>query len=109
MARNREEPQKPPARTPEERENQLIAMAVECAEKQLRNGTASTAVITHYLKLGSTRERLEQDRLAKENELLRAKTEQLESQKRVEELFGEALAAIRSYQGVEDDNDAQLL
>lgn len=103
MARKSEEPIKPPARTPEERENQLISMAVECAEKQLRNGTASTAVITHYLKLGSTRERLEQDRLTKENELLRAKTEQLESQKRVEELFGEALKAIRSYQGVEEE------
>ena len=104
MAKTPQQRMMPPARTPEERENQLIAMAVECAEKQLRNGTASTAIVTHYLKLGSTRERLEQERLLKENELLRAKTEQLGSQKKVEELMAEALTAIKSYQGIEDDD-----
>jgi hypothetical protein len=58
-------------------------------------------VITHYLKLGSTRERLEQERLARENELLRAKVEQLASAKRVEDLYKSALSAMRSYAGQE--------
>ena len=102
MAEKRKTRNMPPARTPEERENQLISLAVVQAEEQLRKGTASTAIVTHFLKLGSTREQLEQERLKKENEMLKAKTEQLGSQKRVEELMGEALKAIRSYQGIED-------
>lgn len=91
------------ATTVEGRENQLIAMAVDLAEKQIREGTASAQVISHYLKLGSTRERLEQDRLARENELLTAKVEQLASAKRVEELFEDALNAMRSYKGQDDE------
>jgi hypothetical protein len=98
---------RPPATTPEARENQLIAMAVDLAEKQLLKGTASSQVITHYLKLGSTRERLEKERLEKENELLRAKTEAIQSAKRVEELYTNALNAMRNYsgQGGPDEND----
>ena len=92
----------PPALTPEDRENQLIALATNVAEEQLLNGTASAQVITHYLKLGSTKERLEKEKLQKENELLRAKTEALESAKHVEELYKGALEAMRSYQGVTD-------
>lgn len=88
-----------PATTPEARENQVIAMAVDLAEKQLREGTASSQVITHYLKLGSSREKLEQERLSRENELLAAKAEAMESAKRVEELYGQALEAMRSYAG----------
>lgn len=88
-----------PALTPEARENQLIALAVDLAEKQLAEGTASAQVITHYLKLGSTRERLEKEKLKKENELLQAKREALESAKRVEELYSNALEAMRSYSG----------
>ena len=88
-----------PATTPEGRENQLVSQAIDLAEKQIRNGTASSQVITHYLKLGSTRERLEQQRLEHENELTRVKIEALESQKRVEELYMEALSAMRSYAG----------
>lgn len=90
---------RPPAKTPEARENQLIALAVDLAEKQLMEGTASTQVITHYLKLGSTKERLEKEKLQKENELLRAKTESLQSAKRVEELYKNALDAMRTYSG----------
>ena len=90
---------RPPAATPEARENQLIAAAVDLAEQQLRDGTASAQVITHYLKLGSSREQLEQERLARENILLQAKAEQLESAKRVEELYMTALNAMRSYAG----------
>lgn len=88
-----------PAKTPEARENQMISYAVDLAEKQLREGTASAQVITHYLKLGTTRERLEQEKLARENSLLDAKVEALESQKRVEELYVTALNAMRSYAG----------
>lgn len=89
-----------PALTPEARENQLIALAVDLAEKQLIEGTASAQVITHYLKLGSTREKLEKEKLERENELLSAKREALESAKRVEELYADALKAMRSYSGL---------
>jgi hypothetical protein len=88
-----------PATTPEGRENEMVSAAIDLAEKQIRNGSASSQVITHFLKLGSTRERLEQQRLEHENELTRVKIEALESQKRVEELYMEALQAMRSYSG----------
>lgn len=88
-----------PAFTPEARENQMIALAVDLAEQQLRDGTASSQVITHYLKLGSTREKLERERLIEENKLLKAKTENLQSMKKVEELYAEALRAMRNYGG----------
>jgi hypothetical protein len=96
-----EEPKRsrPPATTPEARENQLIALAVDLAEKQLSKGTASSQVITHYLKLGSTRERLEKERLEEENKLLKAKTEQIQSAKKVEELYANALKAMSTYSG----------
>lgn len=88
-----------PATTPEARENQLIALAVELAERQLREGTASSQVITHYLKLGSTKERLEKEKLAEENKLLKAKTENLKSQQKTEELYAKALMAMQDYSG----------
>jgi hypothetical protein len=87
------------ALTDEGREQQLVSSAIDLAEKQLTEGTASAQVITHYLKLGSTRERLEQERLRNENELLKSKVESLASAKRVEELYGEALRAMRQYAG----------
>ena len=98
---------KRPALTPEARENQMIALAVNLAEKQLQEGTASSQVITHFLKLGSTKERLEKEKLEEENKLLRAKTENLKSAKKVEELYSEALNAMRRYsgQGAKDDED----
>ena len=88
-----------PALTPETRENQLISLAVDLAEKQLQEGTASSQVITHYLKLGSGRERLEREKLEEENKLLKARTEQLQSMKRVEELYEEAIKAMKNYGG----------
>lgn len=94
-----------PALTPEARENQLISLAVDCAEQQLRNGTASSQVITHYLKLGSTRARLELEILEQEKKLKEAKTEQLRSQKRMDEMYVEALKAMKSYQGNEEPDD----
>lgn len=95
-----EEPKKlRPASNPEARENQMISLAVDLAEKQLLEGTASSQVITHYLKLGSTKEKLEKEKLEEENKLLKAKTEALQSQKRVEELYANALDAMRRYSG----------
>lgn len=95
-----EQPRKlPPAKTPEARENQLIAMAVDLAEKQIMDGTATSQVITHFLKLGSTKERLEKEILEKQKELITAKTETLKSQKRIEDLYANALNAMRRYSG----------
>lgn len=96
---NGHKPRRKPATSPEARENELVSQATDLAERQIQAGTASSQVITHYLKLGSTRERLEQQRLEHENELTRVKIEALESQKRVEELYMEALTAMRSYAG----------
>ena len=92
-----------PATTPEAREGQLVALATNLAEKQLRDGTASAQVITHYLKHGSQREQLERQRLENENLLTQAKIEQMQSQARVEEMYGEALRAMKSYAGNDDD------
>jgi len=94
MARRR-----PPATSPEEREMQLADAAYDLAEEQITSGTASSQVITHFLKMGSSRERLEQDRMRHEVELMEVKKEQLEGQKRVEELFVNALDAFRGYSG----------
>ena len=88
-----------PALTPEARENQMIALAVDLAEQQLREGTASSQVITHFLKLGSTKERIEKEILEKQKELISAKTEALQSAKRIEELYDDAIKAMRNYGG----------
>ena len=96
-----------PAMSPEARENQMIAYAVDLAEKQLREGTASSQVITHYLKLGSSKERLEREKLERENELLRAKAENLQSAQRSEEVYREALKAMRTYSGQITDEEEE--
>lgn len=108
--RRRSEPEKSrhrPATTPEGRENEVVSQAIDLAEQQIRDGTASSQVITHFLKLGSTREILEQERLKHENELTKVKIEALESQKRVEELYKEALDAMRSYSGETPDENIE--
>lgn len=92
-----------PALSPEARENQMISLAVDLAERQLIEGTASSQVITHYLKLGTMKEQLEREKLEKENELLRAKTEALQSAQHIEELYADAIKAMRSYSGDGDD------
>jgi len=96
---------RPPATTPEGRENQMIAAAIDLAEKQIRNGTASSQVITHFLKLGSTKERLEKEILEQQKELIKAKTESIQSAQRVEELYTNALNAMRSYSGNRSNDD----
>lgn len=90
---------RPPAKTPEERENQLIEAAVDLAEIQLRSGEASAQVITHYLKLGSSREKLEQQRLTNEVAFLETKRQALESEQRTELLIQNALVAFQAYSG----------
>ena len=92
------------ALSPEARENQLISLATDLAEQQLRAGTASSQVITHYLKLGSTKDRLEREKLETENKLMRAKIESLQSTQHIEELYSEAIAAMKRYQGDRDDD-----
>jgi hypothetical protein len=98
----------PPAMSPEARENQLIYLATELAEQQLRDGTASSQVITHYLKLGSTKEKLEKEILAKQKELIDAKTSALKTAAHSEELYAEAIAAMNAYSGhINDDKNIQ--
>lgn len=94
-----------PALTPEARENQLIALAVDLVEQRLLDGTASSQETTHFLKLGSMKNRLEMEKLQEENRLLKARTEALQSAKRVEELYSEAIKAMRRYSGQGSDDD----
>lgn len=88
-----------PGLSPESRENQMISYAVDLAEKQLIEGTASSQVITHFLKLATTKAQLEKEKLMKENELLAAKTEALQSAQRIEELYADAINAMKQYSG----------
>lgn len=95
-----------PALTPEARENQMISLAIDLAEQQLRDGTASSQVITHYLKLGSTKERIEKEILEKQKDLIVAKTKSYQTGEELKELYMNALEAMKSYSGngdVEDD------
>lgn len=99
-----------PALTPEAREQQLASLAYDLVEQRLLDGTASSQETTHFLKLTSYKARLEKERMEAENELIKAKTEQLKSQKRVEELYAAAIRAMREYGGyggasTEDDED----
>jgi hypothetical protein len=90
-----------PATSPEFREEELASAAYNLAEEQIRAGVASSQVITHFLKMGSTRERLEQQRIEHENRLLEVKRDQIQSQQRIEELYMDAIQAMRSYGGSE--------
>lgn len=98
-------PRRQPATTPEDREQQMIAYADELAEKQIRAGTASSQVLTHYLKLGSSREQVEQEKLRNENLRLKAQIAYLESQQRAEDLMAEVLSQMKKYAGVDEDDD----
>ena len=94
-----------PAMSLEARENQLIALAVDLAEEQLRKKTASSQVITHFLKLGTSKAELEKAKIEYENQLLQAKTEAYQSAKNVEELYINALNAMKTYSGKVVDDD----
>ena len=93
-----------PALTPEARENQLISLAVDLVEQRLLDGSASSQETTHFLKLGSMKNQLEMEKLREENKLLKAKTESIQSAKRVEELYAEAINAMRRYSGNSNAN-----
>ena len=88
-----------PALSPEARENQMISLAMDLAEQQLRDGTASSQLITEFVKRGSTKARIEQDILEEQKELIEAKTQSLRSAQRIEELYANALDAMRNYSG----------
>lgn len=92
-----------PALTPEAREDQMISLAIDLAEQQLRDGTASSQVITHYLKLGSTKERAERELLEVQKKLMEAKAETLEAARRMEDLYANAINAMREYGGKNDE------
>ena len=98
-------PLRPPTSL-EAQENLMISLAVQCAEKQLRDGTASSQVITHYLKLGSSKERIEKEILEKQKELIEAKTKNLNSNSEAKELYNKALEAFRRYSGAGGDDGA---
>ena len=91
------------ALTPEAREKQLIALAIDVAEEQMR--TASSQVISHFLKLGSTRAQIEKELLEKQRDLAAAKAEAIESSAKMEDLYLKAAKAMKSYQGQEDEED----
>lgn len=92
-----------PATSDDERERQVISLAYDLAEKQLRDGNASSQVLTHFLKMGCERERLERDILQEQKKLVVARTESMEAQQRMEEKYNEAIKAMKRYQGDMDD------
>ena len=94
-----------PALTPEARENQLIALATDLVEKRLIEGTASSQETTHFLKLATTKSKLELSKLELENELTEARTEAVKSQARMEELYIKAINAMKKYSGQGGDDD----
>ena len=100
------QPHTRPALTPEAREQQMIALAVDCAEKQMRDGTASSQIITHYLKLATENARLQNKLLDAQAAVAMAKKEQIQSQKRSEELFVAAMKAMSSYRGLEESDES---
>lgn len=92
----------PPSMTPEGRENEVVALAYNLAEEQIRNGTASSQVITHFLKLGTVRERLEREILSEQKKLVAAKTENIESYKQNQVDYKEVIAAMKRYSGEDE-------
>ena len=94
-----------PALNPDDREQQIANAAYNLAEQQILNGTASSQVITHFLKVGSARERYERERLIEENKKLRAQTEALQSAKHIEELYSAAMQVFKGYQGIEEEQE----
>lgn len=99
MANSDQSLRRPPATTPEGREQQLTALAMDAIEKRIRNGTASAQELTHFAKMGSPNARLERKILEQQHELLVAKTAAIKSQENVEKLYVDALSAMRTYSG----------
>lgn len=101
-------PERAPALSPASREQYMISLAVDLAEQQMREGTASSQVISHYLKLGTEREMLERTNLERKNELLTAKTEEIQANKNTAKLYEDAMKMFKVYQGGGGDNDEDL-
>lgn len=99
---NVEKTKNTPALSPGAKENELCALAVSMAEQQLRDGTATSQVLTHFLRLATERESLEKARLIEENKLLKAKTAALESAQSSERLALEAIEAMKRYSGSDE-------
>lgn len=105
MGETRSVRRRPPARSPEERQNQMISLAYDLVEERLRNGTATSQETTQFIKMGSVREQVELERLRRENELLRAKTENLSNAQHIEDMYRGAIAAMRSYSGSGEEEE----
>lgn len=88
-----------PALTPEARENQLIALAIDEAERRILDGSATSTLLVHFLKLATTRERMEKEIMEKQKELLEAKTKAIKDAEDSKELYAKAIAAMRRYSG----------
>lgn len=104
-AQEQSKPKRRRATTPEARENQMMALAMDLAEDQMRAGTASAQVITHFLKAATAREHLERKKIEQETKLLEAKIGSLQSVGRMEELVQNALKAMRAYTGNSGNDD----
>ena len=105
MGENSTKVKRKPATTPEENENECISLAYDLVKKRLRNGTATSQETTHFLKAGSRKYQLEIEELKRKNDLLVAKVESLESQRRIEDLYANALTAMRTYSGQGNDDE----
>lgn len=94
-----------PALTPEARENQLISLAIDLVEERLRKGTATSQETTHFLKLGSTKNQLELEKMKLENELIKAKTNAVNSSESADKMYKEAIEAFKKYAGANSVSD----
>lgn len=94
-----------PALSPEARENQMIALAVDLAEKQLRDGSASSQVITHFLKLGTTKAELEKEKLRMDNKKTEAQIKSIQSADEMKVMYEKAIKAMKNYSGYGDPDE----
>ena len=94
-----------PALSPEARENQMIALAMDLVEQRLRDGTASSQETTHFLKAASQKSKLELEKLKLENELTAAKTKALANAEEIKVLYEDAIKAMRRYAGHGDEDE----
>lgn len=98
----------PPAMNVEDRYDQLIAQALDLAEERIRDKSASNQLIAEIMRYGTTKERLQKEKLRRENEVLRVKAEAMEAQKQSGEMYEEAIRAMKSYTGYSDSDDEEF-
>lgn len=96
-----------PGKTIQARENQIISLAYDLVEQRIRRGTATSQEVTTFIKMGSSLAQLEKSKLERETEVLVAKAESMKSQKKIEELYSEAMRAFRTYSGQEEISDEE--